>query len=92
MARSDNGSSGAEPPHSDIEDKSKTISININVPRRKLTLIAITSLLNILLWSSVICIATSVYQVASDPRDITNIAPVVMTMTSVGILDHFLDR
>ncbi|KAH7396196.1 hypothetical protein BKA66DRAFT_259519 [Pyrenochaeta sp. MPI-SDFR-AT-0127] len=82
MAGSNSSSSGAGNPCSKIEPKSIAINISIKIPRRKLTLITITLLLNILLWSSLVCLATSFYQVASDPKDMTNIALVVLTSTS----------
>ncbi|KAF1935609.1 hypothetical protein EJ02DRAFT_120007 [Clathrospora elynae] len=76
-SESDSGISG-------VERLPKTVAINIKIKitRRQLTLIAITVLLNLLLWSSLICLATSIYQIVSDPKDMTNIAPVVLTSTS----------
>lgn len=85
MARSDSGSSAAARPSGEVEGKIDAINTSKWMPRRQLTLITITTLLNLLLWSSITCLATSIYQVASDSKDTTNIAPVVLTTTSVGI-------
>ncbi|OAL46887.1 hypothetical protein IQ07DRAFT_614102 [Pyrenochaeta sp. DS3sAY3a] len=82
MARSDGSSSGADLPPSKFEIKTIAINISIKIPRRKFTLITITFLLNVLLWSALICLITSIYQIASDPKDSNNIAPVVLTSTS----------
>jgi hypothetical protein len=83
MARSSRSSSGAEPPVK-FELKTNAVNISIRIPHRKLTLLTITLLLNTLLWSSIICIIACIFQVVSDPDDKTNIAPVVLTLTSVG--------
>lgn len=54
------------------------------VPRRKITLITITILLNILHWSSLICVFTSIYQIAATPDDKTSIPSEVLTLLSVS--------
>lgn len=83
MAASDNGSSVAHSPYTTESDcKPTVIHPNTRFPRRLLTLVTITVLLNALLWSSVFCLASSIYQVVSDPDDVTTIAPVVLTSTS----------
>jgi hypothetical protein len=84
MAGSDTSSSEAKQPLNKLEPKTNAIDISIKISRRKLNLVAITILLNILLWSSIICLIASIYQIASDPGDATNVAPVVLTSTSVS--------
>jgi hypothetical protein len=64
--------------------KNDTIRINIKIPRRKVTLITITLLLNILHWSSIICLFASIYQFTSSPHDATSIPSETMTLTSVS--------
>jgi hypothetical protein len=88
MARSDSGSSEAKQPLNKLEPKTNAIDITIKIPRRKLNLVTITFLLNVLLWSSLICLITSIYQLASDPKDTTNITPVVLTSISVSTASH----
>ncbi|PSN74742.1 hypothetical protein BS50DRAFT_22922 [Corynespora cassiicola Philippines] len=81
MAESDSSSGGAsqlpksEAPNITFHPKPK-------IPRRKLTLIAITVLLNVLLWSSVICLSLSIYQFASNPSDTDSVASEVLTLVS----------
>ncbi|KAI8933064.1 hypothetical protein NX059_009709 [Plenodomus lindquistii] len=82
MAGSDSGGGSADVPYPSVEDQPTVIDPNTRFPRRLLTLVTITALLNALLWSSIVCLASSIYQVASDPSDVTNIAPVVLTLTS----------
>ncbi|KAF2851884.1 hypothetical protein T440DRAFT_46451 [Plenodomus tracheiphilus IPT5] len=82
MAGSDSGSSGADLPFNKSEDQPTVIDSSTRFPRRLLTLVTITILLNTLLWSSIICLAVSIYQIVSDPNDVTSIAPVVLTSTS----------
>jgi hypothetical protein len=84
MAGSDTSSSEAKQPLNTLESKINAIDISIKTSRRKLNLVAITILLNVLLWSSLVCLIASIYQIASDPRDATNVAPVVLTSTSVS--------
>ncbi|KAH4338047.1 hypothetical protein HBH98_214100 [Parastagonospora nodorum] len=55
------------------------------VPRRKITLITITILLNILHWSSLICVFTSIYQIAATPDDKTSIPSEVLTLLSAFV-------
>jgi hypothetical protein len=54
------------------------------LPRRQLTLISLTTCLNVLLWSSMIVLISSFYLIASDPTDTTNIATVILSITSVS--------
>jgi hypothetical protein len=62
-----------------------TITIKLKkLPRRQLTLFSLTACLNVLLWTSVIAIITSIYVVASDPEDSTNIATDILTISSVS--------
>ncbi|KAF2733379.1 hypothetical protein EJ04DRAFT_273561 [Polyplosphaeria fusca] len=70
-----------------LKSKACTLSNQIcsrleKIPRRKLTLVGITICLNVLLWSSVATLVTTVYLIASDPSDTTNIASEVLTLTS----------
>jgi hypothetical protein len=79
MAASDSSSSGADQLPFKKEDETITITTRHRIPRRKLTLGAITLLLNIILWSSMICLITAAIQIASVP----NVAG-VFTLTSVS--------
>jgi hypothetical protein len=88
MAGSDTSSSEAKQPLNKIESKTNAIDISIKIPRRKLNLVTITILLNVLLWSSLICLIASIHQIVSDPGDATNVAPVVLTSTSVSKSSH----
>ena len=83
MASSDNSSSRAEQVADQSEKKSIAIIISIKIPRRKITLIIITVLLNVLHWSSIICLSTSIYQITANPDDTTSIPSEVLTLTSV---------
>jgi hypothetical protein len=65
------------------DPQNDTIRIDIKIPRRKVTLITITLLLNILHWSSIICLFASIYQFTSSPHDTTSIPSETMTLTSV---------
>ncbi|KAF2685088.1 hypothetical protein K458DRAFT_20116 [Lentithecium fluviatile CBS 122367] len=82
MAGSDSSSGEASQLPKEPDAATATIKINTKLPRRQLTLIAITVLLNVLLWSSLICLITTVYQIASRPGDTTNIPSEVLTLTS----------
>lgn len=53
-------------------------------PRRQLSLLAITLILNALLWSSAVCVVIALFQIASDSTDHTNILPGVLTLVSVS--------
>lgn len=72
----------SEADHPRTKPETKTVD-SPRTSRRKITLICITLLLNVLMWSAIICLVTSLYQIISDPRDKTNITPVVLTLTSV---------
>ncbi|KAF2827135.1 hypothetical protein CC86DRAFT_406356 [Ophiobolus disseminans] len=82
MAGSDSNSSRAEQLREKIEKTSIAINISIKIPRRKVTLITITLLLNVLHWSSIICLTTSIYQIASNPDDSISVPSEVLTLTS----------
>jgi len=60
--------------------------LHTKIPRRQLTLVTITSLLNILLLSALLCIFSALYQVASDPGDTESTASEVLTLVSVSLL------
>lgn len=62
-----------------MEDEMVAITHRHRIPRRKLTLAAITLLLNLLLWSSIICLIIVAVQIASGP----NVAG-VFTLMSVS--------
>ena len=79
MAGSEIGSSEAQQP------LNLDLKTNKTIPRRKVTLIIITVLLNTLAWSALISLIASIVQIASDPTDTTSIAPVVLTSTSVCV-------
>lgn len=79
------GGEGSQRPSKSEALTTITIKINTKIPRRQLTLVAITVLLNVLLWSSLICLITTVFQIASEPDDTTNIPSEVFTLTSVCI-------
>jgi hypothetical protein len=69
--------------------KSRVTNITIKpskIPRRRLTLLSITILLNVLLWSSVLVLISSLYLIASDLNDSTNVPTELLTITSVSIL------
>jgi hypothetical protein len=67
-------------------DLHTSVPRNTPVPRRHLSLCAVTALLNTLLWSSLICIAVAVYQIAFDSNDLSNTPSGVLTLTSVRSL------
>jgi hypothetical protein len=77
------GGAGQQPAKKD--PKNDAIRINVKIPRRKVTLITITLLLNILHWSSIICLFASIYQITSSPHDVTSIPSETMTLTSVRL-------
>lgn len=85
MAGSDGSSEGASQPPK-FEATIPSIRIPTKLPRRQLTLISITVCLNVLLWSSIFVLITSLYLIASDPDDTTNIPTEVLTLTSVRTL------
>ncbi|KAH8731751.1 hypothetical protein GQ44DRAFT_603304 [Phaeosphaeriaceae sp. PMI808] len=80
MARSKKN--GAELLGIQNERKSVAINITIKIPRRKLTLITITLLLNVLHWSSIVCIFIAIYQIASNPEDNTSRPSEILTLSS----------
>lgn len=85
MAGSEPSITGAEPLSTKIAKKSKAITITINTPRRKLTLITITLLLNILHYSALACLFTSVWQLIIAPNDTTSLPSEILTLISVSI-------
>lgn len=88
MAESEDSSSGASQlPKSEVT--TVTVKLSIKAPRRKLTLIAITTCLNVLFWTSLITLITSLYLIASDPSDGTNVPTEIFTLTSVSTLLRF---
>lgn len=84
MARSNSSAGGAsDPPKSRALSKIKFVS---NLPRRQVTLISITTLLNVLFWSSVADLIISIYLIAADADDPTNIPTEILTLVSVSLL------
>jgi hypothetical protein len=83
MAGSDSSRSQSEKQPGKVEKKTIAINISIKIPRRKVTLIIITLLLNVLHWCSIICLFTSIFQIAINPDDTTSIPSEVLTLTSV---------
>jgi hypothetical protein len=84
MAGLDIENSGAAQLPATKERKSDAIDIRVKTPRRKITLIAITFLLNVLHWGSLLCLFASVYQMASTPNDKTSIPAEILTLTTVS--------
>jgi hypothetical protein len=66
-----------------LEPTIRSRKVILKYPRRQVTLVAITILLNVLLWASFICLATTIYQIAARPDDTTNISSEVLVSTSV---------
>ena len=66
------------------EPKLVAFKISTPAPHRQYSLLAITIILNILLWSSVICSIIALFQIASDSKDGSNTLPGVLTLVSVG--------
>lgn len=69
------------------EPKLVAFEIKNPPPQRQLSLLAITTILNTLLWSSTICAIIALFQLASDSPDHTNILPGVLTLVSVSNVD-----
>jgi hypothetical protein len=90
MATLDIDDSGATQPHITKERKKDAIDVRIKIPRRKITLIAITLLLNVLHWGSLICLFASIYQIASTPNDRTSIPSETLSLTSVSYTVHLI--
>jgi hypothetical protein len=84
MAGSDSSRSQSEKQPGKVEKKTIAINISIKIPRRKVTLFIITLLLNVLHWSSIVCLITSIYQIATGSDDTTSIPSEVLTLTSVS--------
>ncbi|KAF1998169.1 hypothetical protein P154DRAFT_439759 [Amniculicola lignicola CBS 123094] len=81
MAGSDSSTSGASQlPKS--EAPAISIKTSKKLPRRKVTLIAISVCLHVLLWSSIFTLVISLYLIATDPEDTTYLPTVVLTIAS----------
>ncbi|EMD92352.1 hypothetical protein COCC4DRAFT_69719 [Bipolaris maydis ATCC 48331] len=59
-----------------------TTETHLKGTRRKISLVFITVILNILLWSAIVCIAASLYQIVSDPFNTSSYAQVALTIIS----------
>lgn len=62
--------------------KPVAFKISTPAPHRQLSLLTITIILNVLLWSSIICAIIALFQMASDSQDHSNILPGVLTLVS----------
>ena len=67
-----------------LEVTTRTTNVLDKLPRRQWTLIAVTAVLNVLFFSSFMCIIAQIYEIVDDPGDTTNIASEVLTLTSVS--------
>lgn len=67
-----------------LEVTARTAKVLDKRSRRQWTLIGVTAVLNVLFFSSFLCIFASIYEIADDPSDTTNIASEVLTITSVS--------
>lgn len=85
MADSSTNDRGAEQLPTTTEKKQVDNAPRKHFPRRKLTLITITLLLNVLHWSSFICAFTAIYQIASTPDDKTSLPSEILTLLSVRL-------
>ncbi|PVI00961.1 hypothetical protein DM02DRAFT_671640 [Periconia macrospinosa] len=82
MAGVDGSGSEAALVPTGAEDSDTTTKPSSKLSRRKWTLLAITTLLNVLLWSSLISCGVTVYQIVSDIQDTSNLTSEVFTLTS----------
>ncbi|KAF2626683.1 hypothetical protein BU25DRAFT_92736 [Macroventuria anomochaeta] len=64
------------------EPKLVAIKSSTQAPHRRLSLLAITIILNTLLWSSILCSIIAFFQIASDSKDGSNILPGALTLVS----------
>ncbi|EUC34883.1 hypothetical protein COCCADRAFT_92301 [Bipolaris zeicola 26-R-13] len=64
------------------QSSTTTIEARLKGTRRKISLVFITVILNVLLWSAIICIAASLYQIISDPFNTSSYAQVGLTIIS----------
>ncbi|EUC46785.1 hypothetical protein COCMIDRAFT_91997 [Bipolaris oryzae ATCC 44560] len=64
------------------QSSTTTTEAHLKGTRRKISLVFITVILNILLWSAIICIAASLYQIISDPFNTSSYAQVALTIIS----------
>ncbi|KAF1968748.1 hypothetical protein BU23DRAFT_572144 [Bimuria novae-zelandiae CBS 107.79] len=65
-----------------LEAIATTKKVRNRHPRSQRTLIGITALLNVLLFSSLLCIFNQIYQIVDDAGDKSSIAAEVLTLTS----------
>lgn len=87
MARFDRYSRKGEyssPKAAATEAKLVAFKISGPAPHRQFSLLTITIILNVLLWSSVLCSIIALFQIASDSVDHSNVVPGVMTLVSVS--------
>lgn len=71
--------------HNETEPKLVAFKVSAPVPHQQLSLLAITVVLNTLLWTSILCCGIGIYQIASDSDDASNILPGVLILISVGV-------
>ncbi|KAF2024378.1 hypothetical protein EK21DRAFT_104688 [Setomelanomma holmii] len=84
MAGSNSSSGGSTKlPSTKNEKKTGAINITVNIPRRKLTLVTITLLLNILHYSALACLFTTVWQISVAPKDATSLPSEILTLISI---------
>lgn len=81
---------GEQSPRKGAVTEAKLVAFQISAPapRRPLSLLTITLILNVLLWTSALCSAIALFQVASDSHDGSNILPGVLTLVSVSSTTH----
>lgn len=72
----------------ETEPKLVAFKISAPAPHRQFSLLAITIILNTLLWSAVVCAVIALFQIASDSTDHSNILPGVLTLVSVSSTGH----
>ncbi|CAI6299003.1 unnamed protein product [Periconia digitata] len=81
MAGSDHSSEATQLPEKP-EGEVIVTKTYTKLPRRQWTLIAVTALLHVLLWSSSMSLGVTIFQLVSDPNDTTNLASQTLTLTS----------
>lgn len=74
----------ARPAGVDLPQKPAALKVSNPAPHRQLSLLAITIILNTLLWSSVLCSVAALFQIVSDTDGGSNIPPGVLTLVSVS--------
>lgn len=75
----------------ETEPKLVAFKISAPAPHRQFSLLAITIILNTLLWSAVVCAVIALFQIASDSTDHSNILPGVLTLVSVSSTGHMYE-